>query len=127
MRDAARALREAGAVVERVELGWTRAVQDGWFVLWQVYFAALVGEHLERVAGAHGPGGREADRGRAEGGRRRLQAPRARADGSGTGSPPCSAASTLLCPTMAQPPQPVGGVDSDWGGDLPDGGRRSWT
>jgi Asp-tRNA(Asn)/Glu-tRNA(Gln) amidotransferase A subunit family amidase len=122
VRDAARALREAGAVVEEVELGWTRAVQDGWLVLWQVYFAALVGEHLERWRERMDPevvklieAGRRVD----AAGYKRLELERTRqwhrlAAVLGRHH-------ALLCPTMAQPPQPVGGVDSDWGGDLPDG------
>lgn len=41
------ALRAAGAVVEPVEIGWTRAVNDQWYDLWCVFMAAFFGEALE--------------------------------------------------------------------------------
>lgn len=44
---AAEALRAAGAVVEPVEIGWTRAVNDQWYDLWCVFMAAYFGETLE--------------------------------------------------------------------------------
>jgi Asp-tRNA(Asn)/Glu-tRNA(Gln) amidotransferase A subunit family amidase len=45
-RDAAAALAEAGAVVEEVDLGWTREVSDAWVEHWGVYLAAIFGDKL---------------------------------------------------------------------------------
>lgn len=40
-------MRAAGAIVEPVDLGWTRAVNDQWSDLWCVFMAAYFGEALE--------------------------------------------------------------------------------
>lgn len=45
-RAAADALREAGAVVEEVDLGWSREIHDAWLRHWGVYLAAFFGQHL---------------------------------------------------------------------------------
>ena len=39
-------LRAAGAVVEEVDIGWTRAVNDGWYDLWCVFMSAFFGDAL---------------------------------------------------------------------------------
>ncbi|SMF48914.1 amidase/aspartyl-tRNA(Asn)/glutamyl-tRNA(Gln) amidotransferase subunit A [Tistlia consotensis] len=39
-------LRERGALVEEIELGWTRVLHDAWNDLWDVYLAAFAGQHL---------------------------------------------------------------------------------
>ncbi len=39
-------LRAAGAVVEEVDIRWTRAVNDRWFDLWCVFMSAFFGEAL---------------------------------------------------------------------------------
>lgn len=44
---AVEALRAAGAVVEPVEIGWSRAVNDRWSDLWCVFMAAFFGEALD--------------------------------------------------------------------------------
>jgi Asp-tRNA(Asn)/Glu-tRNA(Gln) amidotransferase A subunit family amidase len=46
VRDAAAALEEAGASVEEVDLGWTRALSDAWVEHWGVYLAAIFGHVL---------------------------------------------------------------------------------
>ena len=46
-RDACAMLRDLGATVEEVDLGWTRELSDAWFVLWQVYLAAWAGQYLD--------------------------------------------------------------------------------
>ena len=46
VRAAAAALADAGAIVEEVELGWTRAVADAWGEHWSVYLAAWFGDTL---------------------------------------------------------------------------------
>ncbi len=47
VREAAEALAAAGAVVEEVDLGWTREIPDAWVAHWGVYLAAIFGEKLE--------------------------------------------------------------------------------
>jgi Asp-tRNA(Asn)/Glu-tRNA(Gln) amidotransferase A subunit family amidase len=53
VRDAAAALEAAGAVVEEVDLGWTRELSDAWVEHWGVYLAAIFGhvlpEHREQM------------------------------------------------------------------------------
>ena len=46
VRAAAAALAEAGAIVEEVDLGWTREVADAWGEHWSVYLAAWFGDTL---------------------------------------------------------------------------------
>jgi Asp-tRNA(Asn)/Glu-tRNA(Gln) amidotransferase A subunit family amidase len=46
VRAAVAALAEAGAIVEEVELGWTREVADAWGEHWSVYLAAWFGDTL---------------------------------------------------------------------------------
>ena len=45
-RQAAEALRDLGADVVDVELGWSRAINDAWIIHWGVYLAAFFGQHL---------------------------------------------------------------------------------
>lgn len=40
-------LRASGAVVEKVDLTWTRAVNDGWHDLWCVFMSGFFGEGIE--------------------------------------------------------------------------------
>ncbi|MCZ6719963.1 MAG: amidase [Proteobacteria bacterium] len=47
-RAAAEAFKEAGAEVEEVELGWTADFNYAWWSYWNVFEAALFGEHLEK-------------------------------------------------------------------------------
>jgi Asp-tRNA(Asn)/Glu-tRNA(Gln) amidotransferase A subunit family amidase len=47
VRAAADDLRRAGAIVEEVDLGWTPAIRDAWYVLWKVFMAAFFGHLLE--------------------------------------------------------------------------------
>jgi Asp-tRNA(Asn)/Glu-tRNA(Gln) amidotransferase A subunit family amidase len=53
VREAAAALAAAGAVVEEVDLGWTRELADAWTAHWGVYLATLFGdalaEHRDRM------------------------------------------------------------------------------
>ncbi len=43
----AAALREAGAVVEEVDLGWTADCVEAWLTYWNVYLAAFFEQHLD--------------------------------------------------------------------------------
>ena len=117
-RAAAAALAAAGAHVEEVELGWSRAINEAWFAYWGVYLAACLGHVLEDWRDQMDPNVvalMEAglamgavDFKRLEFVRtehwQRLAAVFERVD-------------ALLCPTMALPPQPHGMSDSDYGDD----------
>lgn len=46
IRRAAEELRRAGAVVDEVPMGWTRAVNDEWYDLWCVFMSAYFGDAL---------------------------------------------------------------------------------
>ncbi|MDG3576599.1 amidase [Rhizobium sp. YJ-22] len=119
---AADRLRAAGAVVEEVEIGWTRAVNDGWFDLWCVFMAAYFGETLpayrERMDPIvvdlieRGQGMSAVAYKRVELLRtamwRDLAAILARYD-------------ALLCPTCAVTAPPAEADDNDYAADLPDG------
>ena len=47
VREVARALRGAGAVVEEVELAWTAEIHQLWDRIWGVFMAAYFGQYLE--------------------------------------------------------------------------------
>jgi Asp-tRNA(Asn)/Glu-tRNA(Gln) amidotransferase A subunit family amidase len=47
VREAAAALVEAGAVVEEIELAWTKQVTDDWSRYWEVYLAAFFADKLD--------------------------------------------------------------------------------
>ena len=98
-------------------------MQDDWLVTWRVYFAALVGEHLEAWRERMDPevvalieAGRRVD----AASYKRLELARTR-DWHKLAAV-LTDHHALLCPTMAQPgPKPWAGPTSAWGGDLPDG------
>lgn len=46
IRQAVAEMRRAGAVVDEVPMGWTRAVNDEWFDLWCVFMSAFFGDEL---------------------------------------------------------------------------------
>jgi len=48
VREAARALTAAGAIVEEVKIPWTRRIADAWVEVWQVFMAAYFGHVLEQ-------------------------------------------------------------------------------
>lgn len=47
--ETAAVLERAGAIVDRVDLGWDRAIADGWVRHWHVYLAAFFGADLDRI------------------------------------------------------------------------------
>lgn len=47
IRRATRAMADAGAVIEEVELPWTRAVVDEWYEIWCVFMSAYFGDRLD--------------------------------------------------------------------------------
>ena len=47
--ETAAVLERAGAIVDRVVLGWDRNIADGWVRHWHVYLAAFFGADLDRI------------------------------------------------------------------------------
>lgn len=122
VRAAAAALRDLGAQVDEVEIGWPAEVPDVWLVLWQVFFAALVGEHVDRMRDEMDPdvvalvdAGRKVH----AASYKRLELDRTRYWHQLAAV--LRGHHALLCPTMAQPAQPLGGSDLRWGYRLGDG------
>jgi Asp-tRNA(Asn)/Glu-tRNA(Gln) amidotransferase A subunit family amidase len=122
VRNAADALADAGAVVEEVDVGWTREVADAWVAHWGVYLAAIFGDKLEefrermdpRVVGLM-------DAGLALGAVefKRLEFVRTRAWQQL--APILERFDALLCPTMSQVARPVDEDDFVWYEDRGDG------
>jgi Asp-tRNA(Asn)/Glu-tRNA(Gln) amidotransferase A subunit family amidase len=122
VRNAAHALADAGAVVEEVDVGWTREVADAWVAHWGVYLAAIFGDKLEefrermdpRVVGLM-------DAGLALGAVefKRLEFVRTRAWQQL--APILERFDALLCPTMSQVARPVDEDDFVWYEDRGDG------
>jgi len=48
-------LQGAGAIIERVDLGWDRTIADGWVQHWHVYLAAFFGADLDRIGSLADP------------------------------------------------------------------------
>jgi len=111
VRAAAAALAEAGAIVEEVDLGWTREVADAWGEHWSVYLAAWFGDTLPEYGDKMDPTvkrliehGLKMDAVTFK----RLELVRQKA-WSQLAAVHCDY-DALLCPTMAQLPLPI---DSD--------------
>lgn len=125
LRAAVERLRAAGAVVEEVSLGWTRAVNDGWYDLWCVFMSAFFGDAPDRHRERMDPlvvalieRGRSMD---ATAYKRvellRTAMWRDLADVLATHD-------ALLCPTCAVTAPPASANDDDYVADLPDGRFR---
>jgi Asp-tRNA(Asn)/Glu-tRNA(Gln) amidotransferase A subunit family amidase len=118
LRAAADALRAAGAEVEEVEVGWTRALEDAWEVYWAVFQAALFGEHLEAWRESMDPGvvayieaGLQVD----AVSYKRLEILRSRAWRSLAGI--LGRYDALLCPTLTRGVPRIGGSPAEPGPD----------
>ncbi len=115
VREAAAALADAGAIVEEVDLGWTRQIVDDWYKTWQVLLAAGFAHTLATHRDRLDPGivalmeaGLKIDAvtyKRLEFGRTQQWLKLAEI---------FRTHDALLCPTMALPPQPVDARDSDY-------------
>lgn len=55
VREGAAALADAGAIVEEIDLGWTKQAVDVWFQYWGVYLAACFADKLEAFRGEMDP------------------------------------------------------------------------
>jgi Asp-tRNA(Asn)/Glu-tRNA(Gln) amidotransferase A subunit family amidase len=122
VRAACAALADAGAVVEEIDLGWTREPADAWFAHWGVYLAAIFGDALAEHRDRLDPGVvalmdagmemRAVDF-------KRLEF--VRTDLWKSLHPVFQRYDALLCPTMAQTARPIGEDDAQWTRDDADG------
>ncbi len=122
VRDAAAALADAGAVVEEVDLRWTRELSDAWVKHWGVYLAAIFGHVLPEYREKMDPRVLAfIDDGLAMGAVefKRLEFVRTRAWEELR--PILGRHHALLCPTMSRPAPPVGEDDAPYYADRSDG------
>ena len=115
---AVRALADAGAIVEEVDLPWDRSVVDDWALNWGVFLAACFGQHLERFRDRMTPAVvRLIEQGQAVDAvtLRRLEFARTRRWHQLAAL--FERYDALLCPTMARTATPVGGTDEDFAED----------
>jgi Asp-tRNA(Asn)/Glu-tRNA(Gln) amidotransferase A subunit family amidase len=125
VRAAAAALADAGAIVEEVDLGWTRELNDAWTQHWGVYLESIFGHVVDEFRDRMDPkllvlmdAGREL--GAVE--FKRLEF--VRTDGWKRLAPILEQYDALLCPTMSQAARPVDEDDDQWYVDFPDGRFR---
>jgi Asp-tRNA(Asn)/Glu-tRNA(Gln) amidotransferase A subunit family amidase len=122
VREAAGALADAGAVVEEVDVGWTRELADAWVDHWGVYLAAIFGDKLDEFRERMDPRVvRLMDAGFALGAVdfKRIEFVRTRAWKQL--APILERFDALLCPTMSQVARPVDEDDFVWYADRGDG------
>ena len=122
VREAADALADAGAIVEEVDVGWTRELADAWVDHWGVYLAAIFGDKLEDFRDRMDPRVvRLMDAGFALGAVdfKRIEFTRTRAWKQL--GPILERFDALLCPTMSQVARPVDEDDFIWYRDRGDG------
>lgn len=121
-RAAAVALADAGAVVEEVDLGWTREVVDAWAAHWGVYLAAIFGDVVPEFRDRMDPRLLAfIDDGLAMGAVdfKRLEFVRTRA--WKRLAPVLERYDALLCPTMTQTARPLDVDEAAYVGPTPDG------
>ncbi|MGJ7038833.1 amidase/aspartyl-tRNA(Asn)/glutamyl-tRNA(Gln) amidotransferase subunit A [Shinella sp. BE166] len=115
-------IRAAGAIVETVDLGWSRAVNDGWYDLWCVFMSAFFGETLEAYRERMDPLVVELiERGRTIGATQYKRVELLRTAIWKDLSAVLARYDALLCPTCAVTAPPVEANDNDYVADLPDG------
>ena len=122
VREAAAALADAGAVVEEVDVGWTRELADAWVDHWGVYLAAIFGDKLDEFREQMDPRVVPLmDAGLALGAVdfKRIEFVRTRAWKQL--APILERFDALLCPTMSQVARPVDEDDFVWYRDRGDG------
>ena len=122
VREAAGALADAGAVVEEIDVGWTRELADAWVDHWGVYLAAIFGDKLDEFREQMDPRVvRLMDAGFALGAVdfKRIEFVRTRAWKQL--APILERFDALLCPTMSQVARPVDEDDFGWYADRGDG------
>lgn len=118
-------IRAAGAVVEPVDLDWSRAVNDGWYDLWCVFMAAFFGDALEADRARMDPIVVELiERGRGMNAVAYKRVELLRTAMWRGLSAVLSRYDALLCPTCAVTAPVADADDNDYVADLPDGRFR---
>jgi Asp-tRNA(Asn)/Glu-tRNA(Gln) amidotransferase A subunit family amidase len=115
-RAAAAALADVGAVVEEVEIAWTKEIVDVWYDYWGVLLAAAFADHLEAFRDKMDPlvvGLIEAGLALDAVAFKRIEAVRTAQWRELTHI--FRNHDALLCPTMALPAPPVGGSEAAYG------------
>jgi Asp-tRNA(Asn)/Glu-tRNA(Gln) amidotransferase A subunit family amidase len=121
-REAAGALAEAGAVVDEVDLGWTRDVADAWIKHWGVYLAAIFGHVLPEYRDRMDPRLLAfMDDGLAMSAVEFKRLEFIRTEAWKKLRPVLEHYDALLCPTMSQPAPPVDKDDATYYADRSDG------
>jgi Asp-tRNA(Asn)/Glu-tRNA(Gln) amidotransferase A subunit family amidase len=125
VRAAAAALADAGAIVEEVDLGWTRELNDAWTQHWGVYLEAIFGHVVDEFRERMDPKLLALmDAGRALGAVEFKRLEFVRTEGWKRLAPILEQYDALLCPTMSQAARPVDEDDDQWYADFPDGRFR---
>ena len=117
VRRAASALAAQGAIIEEVDLGWTREMNDSWGKHWGVYLAAFFGHKLAEFRDKMDPNVvRLIEAGMAMNAVDFKRIEFLRTDMWNKLSPILQRCHALLCPTMAHPAPKVGRKDTefDW-------------
>ncbi|MDX3974230.1 amidase [Shinella sp.] len=115
-------MRAAGAVVETVDLGWSRAVNDGWYDLWCVFMSAFFGDTLEAYRERMDPIVVDLiERGRTMGATQYKRVELLRTAMWKDLSAILSGYDALLCPTCAMTAPSAEANDNSFVADLPDG------
>ena len=110
VRSAAAALAERGAIIEEVDLGWTKEMNDAWGRHWGVYLASFFGHTLAKFRGKMDPNVvRLIEAGTAMSALDFKKIEHIRTDMWKKLSPILQRCHALLCPTMAHPAPKVGG------------------
>jgi len=121
-REAAAALAGAGAVVEEVDLRWTREIADAWVKHWGVYLAAIFGDQLAEYRDRMDPHVVALmDHGLAMGAVEFKRLEFVRTEAWQKLRRVLESYDALLCPTMSQPARPVDEDDAVWYRDRGDG------
>jgi Asp-tRNA(Asn)/Glu-tRNA(Gln) amidotransferase A subunit family amidase len=122
VRAAAASLAAAGAVVEEVDLGWTRELADAWVAHWGVYLAALFGDKLGEFREQMDPRVvRLMEDGLAMGAVDFKRLELVRTEAWKRLARVFERHDALLCPTMSQVARPVDEDEFAWYAEYPDG------
>src|SRR5579871_5253763 len=115
VREAVAALAARGAVIEEVDLGWRKEMNDAWNAHWCVYLAAFFGDKLAEFRDRMDPNVVAIiETGLNLSARDFKKIEHVRSDMWKKLSPILQRCHALLCPTMAHPAPKVGGKDADY-------------
>ena len=115
VRYAATTLAEQGAVIEEVDLGWTKEMNDAWIDHWRVYLAAFFGDKLAEYRDKMDPNVVALiEAGLKMGAVEFKRIEFVRTEMWRKLSPILQRCHALLCPTMAHAAPKVGGKDTEY-------------